>query len=146
MGGLKDLYDAGLIRRAGISNADPDQIRMAQKVLGDALVAVQNQFSPRFRSSEPEIAVCEELGLAFLPWSPLGGISRAKDLGSTYAAFNELARRRDVSPQQVCLAWELALSPCVIPIPGASRAASIQSSAAATELTLTPEEISLLSS
>ncbi len=145
MGGIKDLHDAGLIQRAGISNADPDQIRTAQKVLGSALVAVQNQFSPRFRSSEPEIALCEELGLAFLPWSPLGGISRAKDLGATYAVFNEVAEDREVSPQQVCLAWELALSGCVIPIPGASRAASIQSSAAAAEITLTPEEISRLS-
>ncbi|MBA2715758.1 MAG: aldo/keto reductase, partial [Propionibacteriales bacterium] len=57
MGGLKQLHDAGLIQRAGISNADPDQIRLAADVLGDALVSVQNQFSPKFRSSQPEIAV-----------------------------------------------------------------------------------------
>jgi aryl-alcohol dehydrogenase-like predicted oxidoreductase len=145
MGGLKDLYDAGLIQRAGISNADPDQIRLAQKVLGDALVSVQNQFSPRFRSSEPEIGVCEDLGLAFLPWSPLGGIAKAKDLGSSYAAFNEVADDRGASPQQICLAWELALSPCVVPIPGASRPASIQSSAAAVDITLSDDEMSRLS-
>ena len=145
MGGLKDLYDAGLIQRAGISNADPDQIRLAQKVLGDALVSVQNQFSPRFRSSQPEIGVCEDLGLAFLPWSPLGGIAKAKDLGSSYAVFNEVADERGVSPQQICLAWELALSPCVVPIPGASRPASIQSSAAAVDITLSDDEMSRLS-
>jgi len=145
MGGLKDLYDAGLIQRAGISNADPDQIRLAQKVLGDALVSVQNQFSPRFRSSEPEIGVCEDLGLAFLPWSPLGGIAKAKDLGSSYAVFNEVADERGVSPQQICLAWELALSPCVVPIPGASRPASIQSSAAAVDITLSDDEMDRLS-
>jgi aryl-alcohol dehydrogenase-like predicted oxidoreductase len=145
MGGLKDLYDAGLIQRAGISNADPDQIRLAQKVLGDALVAVQNQFSPRFRSSEPEIGVCEDLGLAFLPWSPLGGISKAKELGTAYSAFDEIADERGVSPQQVCLAWELALSPVVIPIPGASRPASIQSSAEAVDLVLSPDELARLS-
>jgi aryl-alcohol dehydrogenase-like predicted oxidoreductase len=145
MGGLKDLYDAGLIQRAGISNADPDQIRLAQKVLGDALVSVQNQFSPRFRSSEPEIGVCEDLGLAFLPWSPLGGIAKAKDLGSSYAAFNEVADDRGASPQQICLAWELALSPCVVPIPGASRPASIQSSAAAVDITLSDDEMRRLS-
>ena len=144
MGGLKDLYDAGLIQRAGISNADPDQIRLAQKVLGDALVAVQNQFSPRFRSSEPEIGVCEDLGLAFLPWSPLGGISKAKELGTAYSAFDEIADERGVSPQQVCLAWELALSPVVIPIPGASRPASIQSSAEAVDLVLSPDELARL--
>ena len=145
MGGLKDLYDAGLIQRAGISNADPDQIRLAQKVLGDALVSVQNQFSPRFRSSEPEIGVCEDLGLAFLPWSPLGGIAKAKDLGSSYAVFNEVADDRGVSPQQICLAWELALSPCVVPIPGASRPASIQSSAEAVDITLSDDEMNRLS-
>ena len=145
MGGLKDLYDAGLIQRAGISNADPDQIRLAQKVLGDALVSVQNQFSPRFRSSEPEIGVCEDLGLAFLPWSPLGGIAKAKDLGSSYAVFNEVADERGVSPQQICLAWELALSPYVVPIPGASRPASIQSSAAAVDITLSDDEMDRLS-
>ena len=144
MGGLKDLYDAGLIQRAGISNADPDQIRLAQKVLGDVLVAVQNQFSPRFRSSEPEIGVCEDLGLAFLPWSPLGGISKAKELGTAYSAFDAIADERGVSPQQVCLAWELALSPVVIPIPGASRPASIQSSAEAVDLVLSPDELARL--
>lgn len=146
MGGLRDLYDAGLIVRAGISNADPDQIRTASAVLGDALVAVQNQFSPAFRSSSPEIDVCEELGLAFLPWSPLGGIGSAKSLGSSHAAFAEVADGHGVSPQQVCLAWELQLSPCVIPIPGASRVASITDSAAAADLELSDEEMQRLSS
>ncbi|MBA2772522.1 MAG: aldo/keto reductase [Nocardioidaceae bacterium] len=145
MVGLKELYDAGLIQRAGISNADPDQIRTAHAILGGALVSVQNQFSPAFRSSEPEIAVCAELGLAFLPWSPLGGSSGAKDLGSAYAAFQEVADAHDVSPQRVCLAWELALSECVLPIPGASRPASIEDSAQATELTLSDDEITRLS-
>ena len=65
----------------GLSNADPGQIRAAHEVLGDALVSVQNQFSPAFRSSRPEIEVCAELGLAFLPWSPLGGLSRRQGAG-----------------------------------------------------------------
>jgi aryl-alcohol dehydrogenase-like predicted oxidoreductase len=146
MGGLRDLYDAGLIQQAGISNANPDQIRQAHEILGDALAAVQNEFSPRFRSSEPEIGVCAELRLAFLPWSPLGGISRAKDLGSTYAVFAEVAAAHSVSPQQVCLAWELALSDNVIPIPGASRPESIRDSVAATSLQLSDDELAALSS
>ncbi len=145
MGGLKELYDAGLIERAGISNTDADQIRVARSILGDALVSVQNEFSPRFRSSEPEIRLCAELGLAFLPWSPLGGVGRAKELGSSYAVFAEVANAHQVSPQQVCLAWELALSDRVIPIPGASRPESIQSSAEAASLQLSADELAALS-
>ena len=145
MGGLKQLYDAGLIQRAGISNADPDQIRLAADILGDALVSVQNQFSPKFRSSEPEIAVCDELGLAFLPWSPLGGMGEAKDLGEKYAAFADIARDHGVSAQQVCLAWELAVSTGIIPIPGASRPESILDSVEATDLQLSDDELAALS-
>jgi aryl-alcohol dehydrogenase-like predicted oxidoreductase len=141
MGALKELHDAGKIQMAGISNADPDQIRLAHSVLGDRLVSVQNQYSPRFRSSEPEIDVCEELGLAFLPWSPLGGIGRTGELRD---AFAEIAAARGVSPQRVCLAWELARSPVVIPIPGASRPESILDSAAAADLELTEEELARL--
>ncbi len=145
LGGLKELYDAGLIQRAGISNADPDQIRLAAEILGDALVSVQNQFSPKFRSSEPEIPVCEELGLAFLPWSPLGGMREAKDLGEKYAAFAAVASDHHVTPQQVCLAWELATSAAMIPIPGASRPESILDSVAAADLQLTDDELGTLS-
>jgi aryl-alcohol dehydrogenase-like predicted oxidoreductase len=115
-------------------------------VLGDALVSVQNQYSPAFRSSRPEIDVCEELGLAFLPWSPLGGLSNAKQLADEHPAFAEIANARGVSPQQVALAWELAQSDVVIPIPGAKHAESIRDSAAAADLELTPEELELLDS
>ena len=145
MGGLRELYEAGLIQRAGISNANPDQIRLAAAILGDALVSVQNEFSPRFRSSEPEIAVCEELGLAFLPWGPLGGMREAKALGERYTAFADIASGHQVSPQQVCLAWELALSPVMIPIPGASRPESILDCVAAVELRLSDDELAALS-
>ena len=145
MGGLKELYDAGLIQRAGISNADPGQIRVAAEILGTALVSVQNQFSPKFRSSEPEIGVCAELRLAFLPWSPLGGMREAKDLGKKYAVFADVANAHGVSPQQVCLAWELALSDVMIPIPGASREESILDSVAATDLQLSDDELAALS-
>ena len=80
VGALVELLDAGVIQMAGISNATPDQIREAQDVLGGRLVSVQNQYSPSFRSSRPELDLCDELGIAFLPWSPLGGISSAADL------------------------------------------------------------------
>ena len=113
VGALLDLLDEGVIEMAGISNANTDQIREAQGVLGGRLVSVQNQFSPAFRSSRAELDLCAELGIAFLPWSPLGGISKAGDLGSRHDAFAEVATSHDVSPQRVALAWELALAPVV---------------------------------
>jgi aryl-alcohol dehydrogenase-like predicted oxidoreductase len=145
MEGLKALLDEGLVAAVGVSNADPDQIRLAHRILGEGLVAVQNQFSPSFRSSQPEIDLCEELGLAFLAWSPLGGMSHAGDLGSRWAVFAEVAERYDASPQQVCLAWELSLSECVIPIPGASRPESVASSAGAVHLQLDEADLAALS-
>jgi aryl-alcohol dehydrogenase-like predicted oxidoreductase len=144
LGTLKEIHDSGKVRMVGLSNADPDQIRQAHDVLGSALVSVQNQFSPAFRSSRPEIDVCAELGLAFLPWSPLGGLSDAKALAEKHPAFKEVADARGVSAQQVALAWELAQSPVVIPIPGAKRPQSIRDSAAAADLELTAEEIARL--
>lgn len=141
---MKEIVDSGKVRAIGISNTDPDQIRAAHAVLGDRLVSVQNQFSPAFRSSKPEIDVCAELGIAFLPWSPLGGLGSAKDLAEKHPTFAEVASERGVSPQQVALAWELAQAPIVIPIPGAKRPASIADSAAAADLELTAEEIARL--
>ncbi len=144
IGVIRDLLDAGKIRMAGISNANPEQIRQAQEILGGRLVSVQNQYSPAFRSSEPELELCAELGIAFLPWSPLGGIGRAAELGGKAAAFQEVAERHGVSPQRVCLAWHLAKAPVVIPIPGASRPETIQDSAQADGLTLSAEELASL--
>lgn len=144
VGAIRDLLDAGTIRQAGISNANPEQIRLAQEILGGRLAAVQNQFSPAFRSSEPELELCDELGIAFLPWSPLGGISSAGALGDRFAAFGRVAADRGITPQVVCLAWEMAKSPVVIPIPGASRPESITNSVQAAEVTLTADELSML--
>ena len=144
VGTLQEIYESGKVRLVGLSNADPGQIRQAHAVLGDALVSVQNQFSPAFRSSRAEIDVCEELGLAFLPWGPLGGLSNAKELADRHPAFKAVADERGVSAQQVALAWELAQSPVVIPIPGAKRPQSITDSAAAADLSLSGEELARL--
>ncbi len=144
VGALRDLLDDGKIRRAGVSNVDVDQIREAHEILGGRLASVQNQYSPQFRSSRAELELCNELGVAFLPWSPLGGIGSAGDLGSEHVAFKQVADAHGVSPQQVCLAWMLATSPSVIPIPGSSRPETIEDSAAAVDLQLDPEEIAQL--
>jgi aryl-alcohol dehydrogenase-like predicted oxidoreductase len=145
VGALSDLLDDGVIAMAGISNANVDQIRLAQDVLGGKLASVQNQFSPAFRSSYAELELCAELGIAFLPWSPLGGISGASTLAGKGAPFERIGAELGVSPQRVCLAWELSLAPVVIPIPGASRPASIQDSARASDIVLTPDQITELS-
>jgi aryl-alcohol dehydrogenase-like predicted oxidoreductase len=144
VGTLKEIADSGKVAMIGLSNVDPDQIRAAHAVLSDKLVSVQNQYSPGFRSSRPEIDVCAELGLAFLPWSPLGGLGDAKGLAEKHPAFAEVARARGISPQQVALAWELAQSPVVIPIPGAKRPQSITDSAAAADINLTEDELTAL--
>jgi aryl-alcohol dehydrogenase-like predicted oxidoreductase len=141
VGALADLLDAGKIRMAGISNATPDQIREAQSVLGGRLVSVQNQYSPAFRTSVPELELCTELGLAFLPWSPLGGISKAGGLGDRFAAFQDVAAAHGVSPQQVDIAWMLATAPNVIPIPGSSRPETIRDTVQAADLQLSPSEL-----
>jgi len=144
VGALGELLDAGKIRLAGVSNFNSEQIRTAQDVLGGRLASVQNEFSPKFRSSAFEMEMCAEQGIAFLPWSPLGGISQAGELGDAHQAFAEVAQEHGVSPQQVALAWMLAKSDVVVPIPGASRPESAVASAAASELLLTEEQLSRL--
>jgi aryl-alcohol dehydrogenase-like predicted oxidoreductase len=144
VGAIRDLLDEGIIRMAGISNANPAQIMLAQKILDNRLVSVQNQFSPAFRSSEPELELSDELGIAFLPWSPLGGIGGAGKLGDRFAPFQAVAAEHGVSPQVICLAWELAKSPVVIPIPGSSRPETIRDSATAVDVELTADEVATL--
>ncbi|KPC66523.1 aldo/keto reductase [Streptomyces chattanoogensis] len=149
VGALRDLLDAGTIRAAGISNVTCAQIREAHAILGDGFVSVQNQYSPAVRDSEPELQLSTELGLAFLPWSPLGGISRSSLDGPSGAAsagtaFHRIAAERGVSPQQIALAWLLARSPVVIPVPGASRPASVRDSAQAVQLKLSTAELTQL--
>jgi aryl-alcohol dehydrogenase-like predicted oxidoreductase len=144
VGAIRDLLDEGKILMAGISNANPERIRSSQEILGGRLVSVQNQFSPAYQSSRPELDLCDEMGIAFLPWSPLGGITKAGGLGDRFAPFQQIAAAHGVSPQQVCLAWMLALSPVVVPIPGSSRPETIRDSARAVDLQLTPEELQQL--
>jgi len=145
IGAIRDLLDEGVIQLAGISNANVAQIDQANEILDGRLSSVQNQFSPAFRSSFTELEHCANLGIAFLPWSPLGGITRAGQIGARHGAFQQIADARGVSPQQVALAWELALAPVVIPIPGASRPESILDSIQAVELVLDDDELTALS-
>ncbi|MER7622829.1 aldo/keto reductase [Streptomyces sp. NPDC126503] len=151
LGAIRELLDAGTVRLAGISNVDTGQILLAREILGDRLVSVQNRYSPAVRESEPELRLCAGLGLAFLPWSPLGGISQssldgasAQEEDPAFGAFHRVARARGVSPQRVALAWLLSRSGTVLPIPGAGRPQSARDSAGAADLELSAEELSAL--
>ena len=142
VGALAELKEAGKVRLVGLSNVSVDQIRQARQLV--QVASVQNEFSPRFRRSEGELAFCAAEKIAFLPWSPLGGIGRGRELGGRHRAFAELAEAHGVSAQQVALAWQLAKAPVVIPIPGSSRPETITDSAAATGLRLSDDELARL--
>jgi aryl-alcohol dehydrogenase-like predicted oxidoreductase len=142
VGAMAELKAAGKVRMVGLSNVSVDQIRQARELV--EVASVQNEFSPRFRRSEGELAFCAAQRIAFLPWSPLGGMGRGRDLGGRHRAFAEVAEAHGVSPQQVALAWELAKAPVVIPIPGARRPESILDSAAAAGLRLSPDDLARL--
>src|SRR5690242_11691711 len=125
IGALKELQDAGKVRWVGISNASVAQIEEALSIVD--VVSVQNQLSLEFTHplEAGEVDFCEEHGIAFLPWSPLGGISSASDAAGRHDPVREAAEAHGVSPQRVALAWLLSLSDVVIPIPGASRPGTI---------------------
>jgi aryl-alcohol dehydrogenase-like predicted oxidoreductase len=141
VGALKELQDEGKIRWIGISNASNAQIEEACSIA--EITAVQNQLSLEYRGpiERGEVAECERRGIAFLAWSPLGGISRAPDAAGAHDPVQAAAASHGVSPQQVALAWLLSLSDCVIPIPGSTRPESILDSVAAASLELTDDEL-----
>jgi aryl-alcohol dehydrogenase-like predicted oxidoreductase len=141
IGAFKELQDEGKVRWIGISNANTEQIEETRGIVD--LVSVQNQLSLEYGSpiGKGEVELCERAGIAFLPWSQFGGISKAADAPGAHDPVREIAASRGVSPQRVVLAWLLALSPVMIPIPGASRPESITDSAQAVELELSHEEL-----
>jgi aryl-alcohol dehydrogenase-like predicted oxidoreductase len=143
IGAFKELQDEGKVRWVGISNANVEQIELACSIVD--IVSVQNQLSLEYRSpiGKGEVALCEERGIAFLPWSPLGGIGKSDSTGE-HDPVRDAAEAHGVSPQQVALAWLLSLSPVVIPIPGASRPESIQDSVRAVDLELTDDELAAI--
>lgn len=151
IGGLAQVKSDGIARQIGLSNVTRAQVDRALQLVGGpaegGICAVQNEFSPRYRGDADVLDRCAEAGIAYLPWSPLGGDSRASDdpSGSRYAPFAEVAAERGVASQQVILAWLLALSGNVIPIPGCTRPATARSSAAAARVELTPDEVARLS-
>ena len=140
---IRQLLDEGVARWAGISNASVEQIDIARDVLGDRLVAVQNQYSPIYLDTQDTLEHCAKLGIAFVCWSPLGGFRKPKD-DSKFDPFREVAAAHGVSYQQVVLAWELAKGDHMFVIPGAHRPETILDSLNAGDLELTDEELAKL--
>lgn len=142
------LADAGLIRRIGLSNVNLDELEVALEILGGpadgGVVSVQNEYSPRFRLDQDVLLRCTDLGIAFLPWSPLGGAEQAHEIGSHYAAFAEVGVEIGASAQETVIAWLLALSPVIIPIPGASRPSTVESIVRALSLSLSTDQFARL--
>lgn len=134
IGAFKELQDEGKVRWIGISNANVEQIELTRSMVD--LVAVQNQLSLEYTDpiGKGEVELCEQHGIAFIPWSPMKGVSKAR----------AVAEERGASPHQVALAWLLSLSPVMLPIPGASRPESILDSVKAAQLELTREQLERL--
>ena len=140
VGAFKELQDEGKVRWIGLSNCTVEQLEEALEVA--EIVSVQNQLSLGYTGplDKGEVEACTDRGIAFLPWSPLGGIGNAGGTADV-DPVRHAADEHGVSPQQVALAWLLSLGPTVIPIPGASRPESITDSALAPELHLSRDEL-----
>jgi aryl-alcohol dehydrogenase-like predicted oxidoreductase len=148
MRSMAALKEAGLILRIGLSNVTGDELGVALDVLGGpsdgGIVSVQNEYSPRYRGDADVLDRCTELGIAFLPWSPLGGSGQAQEVGSHYAAFSEVGVELGASAQESVLAWLLALSPVIIPIPGATRPETVDSIVRVLTLELSDDQFARL--
>ncbi len=138
IGTLVELKNEGKIRHIGVSNFTERELDEALRLT--PVVSVQNRYSPVDRSSESMLARCESESIAFLPWAPL----EAGDIGSE-AAVARVAKAHDATPHQVALAWLLARSPVMLPIPGTGSVAHLEENAAAASLQLTPSEVAELS-
>lgn len=135
----REMQEEGLIDHIGVSNYTRDQLDRARKVVD--VVSVQNRYNPWHRQPENGmISYCEKEGLTFIPYSPLGGTSRAKSLAE-YAGIAELAEMKGISPQRLVLVWLMAKSSVIVPIPGATRVSSVEDSARAFEVELNAGEI-----
>jgi aryl-alcohol dehydrogenase-like predicted oxidoreductase len=140
----KEAIAAGMIRFVGVSNFSVEQIKRARDIV--EIASVQNQYNPWHRDPESDgvLEYCETEKLTFFPWSPLGGSRRATSL-QDMPAIAKLAAEKNVSVYCIVLAWLMAKSPCIVPIPGATKVSSIEDSVRAIEVTLTDTELQQIS-
>jgi pyridoxine 4-dehydrogenase len=131
LGALVQLKDEGKIRHIGISNVSEQQLRAAQQIT--PIVSVQNRYNATDRKSEPVIDACELEQIAFLPWAPI-------QQADGNPAVAEAAQRHDASPRQIVLAWLLARSPQMLPIPGSGSPEHVEANVAAASIELSADE------
>jgi aryl-alcohol dehydrogenase-like predicted oxidoreductase len=137
VGELVALRDEGKIRHIGLSNVDPDQIERASALT--PIVSVQNRYNPSDRASDAVVELAEARGFAFIPWAPVGGYQPGEGEG-----LAGVATRRGVSPVQVAIAWQLARSPQMVPIPGTSSVAHLEENVAAAAIELSDDDLAAL--
>ena len=132
IGALVTLKEQGKIRHIGLSNVTEEQLRRAQRLT--PIVSIQNRYNVDDRRSESLVDLCEQEQLVFLPWAPI------QDLDSD-RIVQEIARRHDATPRQIVLAWLLARSPAILPIPGTGSVSHLEDNVAAAAIKLTAAEV-----
>ena len=137
VGALAELQRQGKILHLGLSNVSVRQVEQAQRVA--TIVSVQNEYNLEDRSSDDVLALCERLGIAFLPWYPLGAGSCLRA-----AKVKRVAKEHGAAPAQVTLAWLLARSRAMLPIPGTSSVAHLEENVGAMSLKLSAEDLAAL--
>jgi aryl-alcohol dehydrogenase-like predicted oxidoreductase len=137
LGPLVDAQKAGKIRHIGVSNFDVKQLERGRKVA--KIVSVQNKYNLGDRSSEPVLQACERMGLAFLPWYPLGSGNVLSN-----ARVKKISENTKATPAQVALAWLLAKSPVMLPIPGTASTQHLEENVKAASLVLSAQDLALL--
>jgi aryl-alcohol dehydrogenase-like predicted oxidoreductase len=147
---IMSLKEHGYVAEIGLSNVTAAMLRHAIKAGGTpaqgGIISVQNEFSPNYRHWADVIDICNEYGIAYLPWSPLGGGGNFKKIATgEIGAFKSMADSKGVSPYALTIAWHLHQFPTAIPIPGASKASSILDSLKGLEIELTDAEVAELS-
>jgi pyridoxine 4-dehydrogenase len=135
VGALKELQDEGKIRHVGISNVSLDELEQARGIV--EVVTVQNRYNLSDRHSDEVLEACEEAKIGFIPWFPLATGSLAEPGGP----LDKSAKAHDATPAQIALAWLLARSPVMLPIPGTSSVEHLEENVAATRIELSPEEV-----
>jgi pyridoxine 4-dehydrogenase len=135
---LKALQDDGIVRHLGLSEVSVDEIKAAQEVF--QVTTVQNLYNLTNRQSEDVLQYCEDQGIGFIPWFPLAAGELAKPGGPVAA----IARAHDATTGQIALAWLLAKSPVMLPIPGTGSVEHLEENVAAADLKLTDEELATL--